>query len=59
MIFMKTMWYMTLIFIDTVCNIGTFHVPYYDINTNPMDTAIYSLMMDTSYWINESYEESK
>lgn len=44
-------------FIDTVCNIGTFHVPYYDINTNQMDTAIYSLMMDTSYWINESYEE--
>lgn len=44
-------------FIDTVCNIGTFHVPYYDINTNQMDTAIYSLMMDTSYWVNESYEE--
>ena len=22
-----------------------------------MDTAIYSVMMDTSYWINESYEE--
>ena len=44
-------------FIDTVCNIGTFHIPYYDINTNQMDTAIYSIMMDTSYWINESYEE--
>ena len=44
-------------FIDTVCNIGTFHIPYYDINTNQMDTAIYSLMMDTSYWVNESYEE--
>ena len=44
-------------FIDTVCNIGTFHVPYYDINTNQMDTAFYSLMMDTSYWVNESYEE--
>lgn len=44
-------------FIDTVCSIGTFHIPYYDINTNQMDTAIYSLMMDTSYWINESYEE--
>ena len=44
-------------FIDTVCNIGTFHVPYYDINTNQMDTAIYSVMMDTSYWVNESYEE--
>ena len=44
-------------FIDTVCNIGTFHIPYYDINTNQMDTAIYSVMMDTSYWINESYEE--
>ena len=44
-------------FIDTVCDIGTFHVPYYDINTNQMDTAIYTLMMDTSYWINESYEE--
>jgi hypothetical protein len=44
-------------FIDTVCNIGTFHVPYYDMNTNQMDTAIYSLMMDTSYWVNESYEE--
>ena len=35
-------------FIDTVCSIGTFHIPYYDINTNQMDTAIYSLMMDTS-----------
>ncbi len=44
-------------FIDTVCSIGTFHVPYYDFNTNQMDTAIYSLMMDTSYWLNESYEE--
>jgi hypothetical protein len=44
-------------FIDTVCNIGTFHVPYYDLNTNQMDTAIYSVMMDTSYWVNESYEE--
>lgn len=44
-------------FIDTVCDIGTFHVPYYDINTNQMDTAIYSVMMDTSYWVNESYEE--
>ena len=44
-------------FIDTVCSIGTFHIPYYDINTNQMDTAIYSLMMDTSYWIDESYEE--
>ena len=44
-------------FIDTVCNIGTFHIPYYDINTNQMDTAIYSVMMDTSYWVNESYEE--
>ena len=44
-------------FIDTVCDIGTFHVPYYDLNTNQMDTAIYTLMMDTSYWINESYEE--
>ena len=44
-------------FIDTVCNIGTFHIPYYDINTNQMDTAIYSIMMDTSYWVNESYEE--
>lgn len=44
-------------FIDTVCSIGTFYIPYYDINTNQMDTAIYSLMMDTSYWINESYEE--
>ena len=44
-------------FIDTVCDIGTFHIPYYDINTNQMDTAIYSIMMDTSYWINESYEE--
>ena len=44
-------------FIDTVCDIGTFHIPYYDINTNQMDTAIYSVMMDTSYWVNESYEE--
>ena len=44
-------------FIDTVCNIGTFHIPYYDLNTNQMDTAIYSVMMDTSYWVNESYEE--
>jgi hypothetical protein len=44
-------------FIDTVCNIGTFHIPYFDVNTNQMDTAIYSLMMDTSYWVNESYEE--
>ena len=44
-------------FIDTICNIGTFHIPYYDINTNQMDTAIYSVMMDTSYWVNESYEE--
>lgn len=44
-------------FVDTVCNIGTFHVPYYDLNTNQMDTAIYSVMMDTSYWVNESYEE--
>lgn len=44
-------------FIDTVFDIGTFHVPYYDINTNQMDTAIYSVMMDTSYWVNESYEE--
>ena len=44
-------------FIDTICDIGTFHIPYYDFNTNQMDTAIYSVMMDTSYWVNESYEE--
>ena len=44
-------------FIDTICTFGTFHVPFYNWNTSQMDTAIYSIMMDTSYWINESYEE--
>ncbi len=44
-------------FIDTICTFGTFHVPFYNWNTSQMDTAIYSVMMDTSYWINESYEE--
>ena len=46
-------------FIDTVCNIGTFHIPYFDVNTNQIDTAIYSLMMDTFYWVNESFEHYK
>ena len=44
-------------FIDTICTFGTFHVPFYNWNTSQIDTAIYSVMMDTSYWINESYEE--
>ena len=44
-------------YIDTICNFGTFHVPFYNWNTSQMDTTIYSLMMDTSYWINESYQE--
>ena len=44
-------------FIDTIYTFGTFHVPFYNWNSSQMDTAIYSIMMDTSYWINESYEE--
>jgi len=44
-------------FVDTIYTFGTFHVPFYNWNTSQMDTAIYSIMMDTSYWINESYEE--
>jgi hypothetical protein len=44
-------------FIDTIYTFGTFHVPFYNWNSSQMDTAIFSVMMDTSYWINESYEE--
>ena len=44
-------------FVDTIYTFGTFHVPFYNWNSSQMDTAIYSIMMDTSYWINESYEE--
>ena len=45
-------------FIDTVCDIGTFQIPYFNSITNQMDTSTYNVIMDTSYWENENYEES-
>ena len=45
-------------FIDTVCIIGTFHVPFYNWNTGQTDTAIYNVTKDTTYWESENYEET-
>ena len=45
-------------FIDTICIIGTFHVPFYNWNTGQTDTAIYNVTKDTTYWDSENYEET-
>ena len=45
-------------FIDTICIIGTFHIPFYNWNTGQTDTAIYNVTKDTTYWESENYEET-
>ena len=45
-------------FVDTICIIGTFHVPFYNWNTGQKDTAIYNVTKDTTYWDSENYEET-
>ena len=45
-------------FVDTICIIGTFHVPFYNWNTGQTDTAIYNVTKDTTYWDSENYEET-
>jgi hypothetical protein len=46
-------------FVDTICIIGTFHVPFYNWNTGQTDTAIYNVTKDTTYWERENYEETR